>query len=85
MMVDDKQSNDKSAAVPTRKIGVVEEHIGNIGAKTGSVVDKVMAAPENLLHSAMSTATGAVDKAAKVAGDLAQDVANRLHSDSDKK
>ncbi len=85
MMVDNNESNDKSTSVPTRKIGVVEEQIGNLGAKTGSVVDKVMAAPDNLLHSAMSTATGAVDKAAKVASDLAHGVANRLHPDSDKK
>lgn len=67
------------------RAGVAEEKIGNMGAKAASVVDKVVAAPGNLLHSAISTATGTVDKASKATSDVAQGVANRLDPDSDKK
>ena len=67
-MVDKNNSSSESA----------EEKIGHMGAKAGSIVDKVVAAPGNLLHSAISSATGAVDRASKVASDVAQGVANHL-------
>jgi hypothetical protein len=85
IMVDKKESSNDGKSAPKREVGVAEEKIGNMGAKAGTVVDKVVAAPGNLLHSAISTATGAVDKASKAASDVAQGVANRLDPDSDKK
>jgi len=84
-MVDENNSSNGSKSAPKRGTGVAEEKIGNMGAKAGSVVDKVVAAPGNLLNSAISTATGAVDKASKAASNVAQSVANRLDPDSDKK
>ncbi|MDB5085971.1 MAG: hypothetical protein JWN30_2857, partial [Bacilli bacterium] len=59
-MVDNNKSSNGSKSAPKQGTGVAEEKIGSIGAKAGSVVDKVVAAPGNLLHSVISTATSAV-------------------------
>lgn len=71
-------SNEKHDGTST------EERLGNFGAHAGSVVDKVTAAPGNLLHKAVSTATGAADKAARAASEVAQSAADHLAPDSDK-
>ena len=84
-MVDKNESGNSSKSALKRRIGTSEEKIGNMGAKAGSVVDKVTEAPGHLFHSVISTATGVADKASKAASDAAQGVANRLNPNSDKK
>ncbi len=89
-MTDRGKLRGASKSAPRRGMGRAEEKMGNVGAKTGGIVDRVVAAPGNLLHSTVSTATVAMNKGSKVvsrgsraASDVAETIANRLDPDSD--
>jgi len=61
-----------------------EDKLGKLGAQAGSVVDKVAAAPGNLLHKTVATAADIKDKASRAASEVAQNVADHLSPDSGK-
>ena len=79
--MNNRKNKSGRGPVTKRVHGGAEQKLGQIGANTGEIVDKVLSMPGEVVHSVAKTASSVVGKTSSAT----EKVANWLNPDSGKK